>query len=696
LCFALLGLSSASAAPLGTAFTYQGKLTDAGVPANGQYDLTFTLYDALNGGAQEGATRTNSATGVSTGLFTVTLDFGADVFTGEARWLEIGVRTNGAADFTMLVPRQELTPTPYAQFAPQAGAAATATTASAVPWTGLTDVPAGLADGVDNDTTYSAGAGLALSGTLFSLDAAFTDVRYWRLGGNVGTIPGTHFVGTTDNQPLEFKVNGQRALRLEPNSSSPNLILGHSLNYVDPAAVGSVIGGGGDSGFSNATFASHATISGGKGNLIQLGADIAAIGGGVGNTVGRGAAWAAIGGGYLNTIQDEADTAVIGGGSLNTIESFGQSSTIAGGWQNLIRAGAHQASINGGWLNWVGENSDWSAIGGGVHNAIHANTWASAIGGGNLNTVEDNCTEAVVCGGFLNKIGTNAQACAIGGGYGNTVEGDCDAAVVCGGYLNKIGTNADFAFIGGGSSNQIQPYADHATIAGGSSNTIQTNASFSVISGGTSNSVAGGFATVPGGLLNSAGGDYSFAAGRRAKGLHQGSFVWADSTDADFASNLMDEFAVRATGGVRFVSGVDSNQVPVAGVSLAPGSGSWADLSDREAKTGFAWVNARELLELVARLPISTWSYKTESNSPRHIGPVAQDFHSAFGLGSDDKHIATVDADGVALAAIQGLNQKLQDTVNQKDARLAALEDDVAELKALVRSLAAQPSGGAQ
>src|SRR5262245_23944612 len=104
----------------GTAFTYQGRLNDAGTPATGIYDLQFSLHNASSGGAQQGATLTSSAIAVSTGLFTVTLDFG-NQFSGGDRWLEIAVRTNGAGAFTALAPRQPITPAPYALYAPKAG-----------------------------------------------------------------------------------------------------------------------------------------------------------------------------------------------------------------------------------------------------------------------------------------------------------------------------------------------------------------------------------------------------------------------------------------------------------------------------------------------------------------------------------------------------------------------------------------------
>jgi hypothetical protein len=147
--------SQAVAAAVGTAFTYQGRLTDGGMPADGTYDLEFKLFDDPTAGTQVGSTVTLEDVTVSNGLFTVQLDFGS-VFDGNARYLEAGVRPGSdTGAFTTLSPRQELTPTPYALYA------------AAAPWSGLTGVPAGFADGVDDGTTYTAGDGLALSGTQF-------------------------------------------------------------------------------------------------------------------------------------------------------------------------------------------------------------------------------------------------------------------------------------------------------------------------------------------------------------------------------------------------------------------------------------------------------------------------------------------------------------------------------------------------
>jgi len=148
-------------ATLGTAFTYQGRLTDGGSPANGTYDFRFRLYNADVHGSQVGDTVTREDVAVGDGFFTLELDFG-DVFDGTALWLEASVRSGASTGaYSILVPRQALTATPYALHAAE------------VPWSGLTGVPLGFADAVDDDTTYTAGTGLTLTGSQFSLSPAY-------------------------------------------------------------------------------------------------------------------------------------------------------------------------------------------------------------------------------------------------------------------------------------------------------------------------------------------------------------------------------------------------------------------------------------------------------------------------------------------------------------------------------------------
>src|SRR5437773_6671685 len=124
----LVGATTARAQT--SSFTYQGRLTDGGAAANGNYDLQFALFDSLSGGAQVGSTQTLNTVAVSNGVFTVSLDFGANAFNGANRFLEISARPTGAGSFTLLTPRQQITATPYAVRSTSAGNADTATNAT--------------------------------------------------------------------------------------------------------------------------------------------------------------------------------------------------------------------------------------------------------------------------------------------------------------------------------------------------------------------------------------------------------------------------------------------------------------------------------------------------------------------------------------------------------------------------------------
>jgi hypothetical protein len=178
---------------MGTAITYQGKLTDAGLPANGAYDLRFILYDSSVAGSQVGPVVALEDVTITNGLFTVSLDFGAGGFAGQARWLDIAVRPGSdTGAYTSLVGRQELKPAPSALYSKTAGSA------SAVAWSSLTDVPAGFADGVDNEnigdiTSVVAGTGLTGGATTgdatLALDTAYTNAAYVNASGDAMTGP---------------------------------------------------------------------------------------------------------------------------------------------------------------------------------------------------------------------------------------------------------------------------------------------------------------------------------------------------------------------------------------------------------------------------------------------------------------------------------------------------------------------------
>ena len=99
-------------------------------------------------------------------------------------------------------------------------------------------------------------------------------------------------------------------------------------------------------------------------------------------------------------------------------------------------------------------------------------------------------------------------------------------------------------------------------------------------------------------------------------------------------------------------------------------------------------MDTRSLLEKIGQLPITEWNYI--GYAQRHIGPVAQDWHALFPLNASNTTLNDADLHGVELAAIQGLNQKVEETLKEKDARISALETELAKLKQMVEKLASQ------
>lgn len=187
------------------------------------------------------------------------------------------------------------------------------------------------------------------------------------------------------------------------------------------------------------------------------------------------------------------------------------------------------------------------------------------------------------------------------------------------------------------------------------------------------------------GLLTKASGDQSMALGTGSDtDNHAGAFVWADATTTNPLKAVSDnQFVARAS---HFWLGSNSNVTRTlfryietsTGAYLSTG-GTWTNSSDVARKTAFESVDGEAVLGRIAEMPVSTWSYRDEDASTRHMGPTAQDFRAAFGLGDTDKAIATVDADGVSLAAIQALIART-DALEQ---RLQAVEAELSRVRAV-------------
>ncbi len=507
-------------------------------------------------------------------------------------------------------------------------------------------------------------------------------------------------------------------------SGNPSFVAINAANYAG-AADSAVL-----SGESNEACGTASSIGGGETNVISSGIDYSFIGAGVNNAVTGANAF--VGSGNYN--ESSGGNAFAGGGEYNFAGGFGSFVGAGGGvfgaapvGENNI-AGATDSFVGAGDLNQIATTGAGSFIGGGgsfwaqvtMADGIPSNQISSVdsfVGAGDNNTVTSG--EAFVGAGLSNSakgatsfVGAGIANVAIGngafvgagnylasslpGGFQNAADGadsfvgagdgnsaGANDSFIGGGYNNIVGSAAVDSFVGGGLTNNIGTSGTYAVVSGGKNN--NATGVTSTIGGGSYNSAAGTHATVPGGYDNQAKGQDSFAAGYDAKALNAGSFVWSDdASTSPVQSTKNDQFIARASGGYVFYSDTSGD-----GAQLPAGSGMWGSLSDRTRKTNIAPLDDAAVLAKVAALPISEWSYKTEGGV-RHVGPMAQDFYAAFRVGEDNRHITSIDEDGVALAAIKALhadNSSLRaDNVSLHSEnialrnRLAALEQKVAAL----------------
>ncbi len=556
------GLLPATIFAQGTAFTYQGKLNTGETPANGNYDLRFTIYDSSGGVGVVAGPLTNSPVVVSNGLFTVMLDPGAGVFTGPARWLEIAVRTNGGGAFTTLTPRQAITPTPYAIFAGQVSGSGIV---GPLPPSSLLGSYPGTVQFTDPGNQFLGsfqGDGSGLTGVDAWALNGMTANQFWQVGGNLAIAPGINYLGTADPNPLELRVNNERALLIEPSTppgNTPNLIGGHQTNNISPGVTGATIGGGGETISPNQVTGDFGTISGGAGNRAGIETAIgggrnnnalgdgAAIGGGFGHfAVGRRAT---IGGGEANIAQGNHSTA--GGGEFNGVA--GEFGTVSGGGYNQAQGYAAVVAGGGGIDQAAGDVYGNQALG----------NW-SVVSGGRLNLASN--TFATASGGGYNHAGGYAAVVAGGGGadpnYGTllTNRASGDWSVISGGRENSAG--GESATVGGGERNQA--FGKQATVSGGVGN--ESRGEFDTVGGGAFNTADFPAATVSGGQENAALNQHATVGG----GV--GNYVHGEAATIGGGANNLNDGAYATVPGGREAKPTQYGQLAhAAGMFMNPG-----------------------------------------------------------------------------------------------------------------------------
>lgn len=198
------------------------------------------------------------------------------------------------------------------------------------------------------------------------------------------------------------------------------------------------------------------------------------------------------------------------------------------------------------------------------------------------------------------------------------------------------------------------------------------------------NSNADGNSAIALGFRTTADSDYGVALGYRAStNGFNGAFVWGDASTTDSVeAAATNSFTTRAAGGYRLFT----NATRTTGVSLNAGGSSWNVVSDRDAKTNFRELDGEEVLSKLSKMPVPTWSYKEEAGRPTHIGPMAQDFRAAFGFGTNDTTINSLDLDGVNLAAAKALERRTAELA-ERSRRVEQLEQELHEVKAALKRL---------
>jgi hypothetical protein len=856
LLFSVCAFPFSTARAQGSAFTYQGRLDSGGNPAGGIYDLQFTIYDAVTNGNAQGGPLTNAATGVTNGLFTVTLDFGAGVFTGANRWLEIAVQTNGGGGFITLAPRQQITPAPYAVYSANAGSAVTATTAGTAVSVSATNITGILAAGtLPANVVTNGAAGVNISGTFSGNGAGVTNVNL--MSANVeGSISWTtnYFlpsspvsVGKRSGLAIAAAVKGSVYLGLVTVNGVDNTLTVLTNNTHGGFAVSSTLAVGprpvsvvaadvNRDGYQDLICANNDYLLVSNTAIYTLSVLMNNRAGGfslASSPVVGGMPMAVVaadvnGDGWVDLISANSYGNTLSVLTNNRSGGFGLASSPSVGYSpysmvaadvngdgkvDLITANAGYNGVgytlsvltndgSGGFAlassPYVGNTPYWVTAadvnGDGKMDLISANyiggtlsvltndgsggfvlasspyvggslspNWVAAVdvnrdgkvdlitaGGGNVTILTndgsggfgllttlpnvgssvvamdlnaDNWKDLIVSSGSTSNLSVWVNqpipftATFIGNGAGLT---NLSLAQFAGVVTNGQGG----VTLGGTFTGNLSGNATTATTAGSFTGSLagdvtgtQAATAVAKVSGLSAASVASGAAAAnnatsvntPGAVVkrdsvgNFAAGTITAASfsgdGSSLTGMNAANLA-GTLADARLSANVALLNASQAFTGINtFADNVGIGATTPGNLLVVGNSGSpaycdgttWVNGSDRNSKEAFADVNPRVVLEKVSALPILKWKYKVEAAGMRHLGPMAQDFHAAFGLnGADDKHIATVDEAGVALAAIQGLNQKLEEkesTLQTQAAEIEALKQNVAELKQLVQTL---------
>ena len=417
-------------------FTYQGRLTDSDIPANGAYQFEFKLFDTLTNGNQIGSTITDVAATVTAGIFTVQLDFGAAAFNGGARYLEIGVRMNGSPNpYTLLNPRQSVTSTPYAirsVTSAQADNAMTATNSTQLGGINANQYVITTDTRLSDDRNPLAGSGNYIQNTNSPQSSA-----NFNIAGNGRA--------NVFNAATQYNLGGLRVLSATGDTTFVGVGVGTSNTGVGNSFFGSNAGNQNTTGVNNSFFGSNTGIANMTGNANSFfGFDA-----GHANTLGFNNAFFGYSAGGKNTIgSDNAFFGVLAGDS----NTEGLRNSFFGGGAGFSNATANDNSFFGfqaGNATTGSLNAFFGAFAGRVNTTGYANTFFGHNAGA-ANTIAINNSFIGQAAGFKNTEGQDNTFIGNGAGLNNLTGSNNTFVGSLAGQANTMGSENVFFGLGGG------------------------------------------------------------------------------------------------------------------------------------------------------------------------------------------------------------------------------------------------------
>jgi Chaperone of endosialidase len=441
LCILILGVTTSFAQSTG--FTYQGSLNNSNLPATGNYDFEFKLFTASTGGTQDGTSRQVLNVPVTNGIFSTVIDFGAGAFPGADRFLEIAVRPAGGSGFTLLTPRQQITPTPYAIKSSSADQASSAINAT-------------NAQNASNSTQLG---GVAANRFVQTNDSRLTDAR--------NPLPNsTNYIqnGNTPQAASRFNISG--------NGTVGGTLTGDTVSATTQYNIGN------DRVISSPGFNFFAGISAGASNTTGSGNAFFGTGAGNANTTGNNNSFFGVVAGINNAA-----------GSFNSFfgSNAGRSTTL-GGRNSFFGYYAGGSNTSGARNSFFGTEAGLNSTG--QDNSFFGDKAGRLTTGGFRNSF---------FGAGAGENNTGSENVFIGGGAGNAnTTGDNNTAIGAGASVSGSNTNFATAIGAGasvGSSNTIVLGRNNDTvrIAGVLSvSSISNLSEIEVISSATALKVVGG------------------------------------------------------------------------------------------------------------------------------------------------------------------------------------------------------------